>query len=322
MKSALIIGINGQDGTYLSKFLINKNYKVYGIVNPNSKKTFNIIMSKFVQKKQVKVYNQNILDFLTMKTLLKQLKPDEIYYLASTHELSLEQINYNSVFSVNVWGFTNLLEIIKIDLPFTRIFYASSSNIFSHSKHSPQNEMTEKKPSSLYGVAKVTAMHLCNLYKKKYNLFITSGILYNHESFLRNKEFLPKKIVNAAIDIKNNKQKYLYLGNLDDQRDWGSAEEYVEAMWLINNAHEPDEFIVGSGKLHNVQELVEMAFNYLDLNWEKFVIIDDSLKREKEQTILLANINKIKKKLNWSPQKKLNDVLIQMIDDHFEYSKI
>ena len=192
----------------------------------------------------------------------------------------------------------------------------------THSKHSPQNEMTEKKPSSLYGVAKVTAMHLCNLYKKKYNLFITSGILYNHESFLRNEEFLPKKIVNAAINIKNNKQKYLYLGNLDDQRDWGSAEEYVEAMWLVNNAHEPDEFIIGSGKLHNVQDLVEMVFNYLDLNWEKFVIVDDSLKREKEQTILLANINKIKKKLNWSPQKKLNDVLIQMIDDHFEYSKI
>ena len=211
MRSALIIGINGQDGTYLSKFLISKNYNIYGIIKPKSKNKLNIIFSDLLHKNNVKIFEIDTCNYCKIKILLNDIKPDEIYYLSSTHEYPLGQENYDKVFSVNVQGFVNVLEVLRQDLPQTKIFYSSSSNIFSGSTQSPQDESTTKSPSTLYGVAKATAMNLLAIYRKKI-IFLQHVEFYIIMNLFKKKEFLQKKLLIVLLILKIiNKNFYILV---------------------------------------------------------------------------------------------------------------
>ena len=313
MKNALIIGINGQDGTYLAEFLSKKKYKICGIINPNSKTKINFKLKKIINESKIKIFDINILNKNLVRKIIRKCQPNEIYYLASTHELELSYFNMKSIMSVNVTGLINIIETIRIELPFSKIFYASSSNIFSKTKESPQNEYSSVSPGSLYGISKVTAMNFINFYKEQYNLFICYGILYNHESILRKKTFLPMKIVDAAVNIKLGKSRTLIVGNLEDKRDWGSVEDFVKAMWMMLQTKTPQNYIIGTGKLITVKKLITYAFEYLQLDWKKYVIIDSKLIREKNSNILKANNIRIKRNLGWKPSNDFKFVIQKMI---------
>lgn len=313
-KTALIIGINGQDGTFLAKYLVSKNYLIYGIVNKKSKIDTNFILKQLVKDKHVKIFQTNILDLPALKELINHTKPTEIYYLATTHELITSISNYHEVTLINVSGLVNTLEIIREYHNRSKLFYASSSNVFASCKESPQSEKTETCPLTLYGAAKINAMHIINIYKKEFNLFACYGILYNHESILRKKSFLPMKIVDAVVNIKHGFQKKLFLGSLNDQRDWGWAFDYVKAMWLMLQNEIPENYVIGSGKLLNVKDILSYAFGHVNLNWEDYVIIDTSFVRDADKVTLLANTSKIKRELNWDTSKKFKDVITEMVD--------
>tara|TARA_B110000503_G_scaffold23182_1_gene36099 strand:- start:13756 stop:14754 length:999 start_codon:yes stop_codon:yes gene_type:complete len=311
---ALIIGINGQDGTFLAKYLVSKNYVVYGITKKNSKLNINILLKNLIEDQLVKIFQTNILDLNVLKQLIRDIQPSEIYYLATTHELSINKKNYNEIMSINVSGLMNVLEIIKSFLPKSKVFYASSSNVFVNAKESPQLETTERFPETLYGVAKLTAMNLIDLYKREFKIFVCYGILYNHESTLRKKNFLPMKIVDAVVNIKYGSQKKLFLGSLDDKRDWGWAFDYVKAMWLMLQNHKPENYLIGSGSVLTVKDILSYAFGYVDLNWKEYVVIDPSLVRENKKVTLVADVSKIKSELNWSSSKTFKKVVEEMID--------
>ena len=314
MKNVLIIGINGQDGTYLTKLLSEKQYNVYGIIRENSNLKTNYLLKSLAEKNNIKIIEINILKFEKIKKLILKINPVEIYYLATTHELYLNKDNYDEAMSVNISGLINILEIAKNMLPSIKIFYASSSNVFAGSQLSPQNENTIKIPKSLYGIAKLTAMNLIDLYKQEFNIFACYAILYNHESTLRKKNFLPMKIVDAVVNIKFQSQKNLFLGSINDKRDWGWACDYVKAMWLMLQNNKPENYLIGSGKLLTVKDILSYAFGYVDLNWEEYVVIDPSLVRENDIVTLVADVSKIKKELNWTPSKKFQKVIEEMID--------
>lgn len=315
MKVAFIVGINGQDGTYLCNYLLSKNYKVFGVHNPFSKNKFNFILNPLIKQKKINIIPCDILKFDSLEKCLKDTSPNEIYYLATTHEKTLTIQNYNDVLNVNVNGLVNILEVIRNNLISTKVFYASSSNIFVNTKESPQNENTIPCPSSLYGLAKLTAMNIIKFYKVNYNLFICYGILYNHESILRKKEFLPIKIIETAIDIKFGKSKKLIIGSLEDQRDWSSVEDFVKAMWLMLQSKFPKNYIIGSGQNLKVLDIIKYTFDYLDLNWSDYVECDEKLMRNLKSDHLVADISKIKNDLGWSPTKSFKKVLERIIDE-------
>ena len=321
MKSALIIGITGQDGSYLTRFLIKKKYVVHGLIKKNSNFMPNPIIPKKLINKEIFIHKRDILDFIDINELILNIKPCEIYYLATTHELSINQNNFNEVMSINVAGFINILETVKNYIPLSRLFYASSSNVFAGSKKSPQNENTEKIPATLYGVAKLTTMNLIDLYAKQFNIFVCYGILYNHESQLRKKIFLPMKIVDAAVNIKLGLQNTLVLGSLDDQRDWGWAEDYVRAMWMMLQTKKPKNYIIGSGKTITVKDILCYAFEYLNLVWQNYVEIDQSFIRLNYNIKLIADPSKIQRELGWKGSKNFKKVIEQMIDEDMQYKK-
>jgi GDPmannose 4,6-dehydratase len=315
MKCVLIIGVNGQDGTYLTDLLISKNYIVHGIVRQKSQYLTNKILQNQINKNRIKVHNIDVLDIDCLRALILDIKPNEIYYLATTHELKISKANYHEVMSINISGLINILEIAKHNMPTIKIFYSSSSNVFAGSKESPQNEKTIKVPQSLYGIAKLTAMNLINLYKNDYNLFACYGILYNHESILRKKIFLPMKIVDGAVNISLGRQKKLLIGSIEDIRDWGCAKEYVYAMWLMLQARNPNNYVVGTGKIMTVKDVVSIVFAHLNLDWKKFIEIDKSFSRDIKTVPLIADSKKIKQDLGWFASRDFKYVLKEMIEE-------
>ena len=303
MKVALIIGSQGQDGTYLSSLLLTKGYIVHGVTR-TPKPT--------LEQKNLYINKINILDVNDLENLIIKIKPCEIYYLATTHEHSLNRKNYDEVMNVNVTGVINTLEIIKNNKFKTRFFYASSSNIFSGSSETPQTENTKFNPKTLYGIAKNTAMQFIDIYRETYKVFACYGILYNHESPLRNKMFVTMKIVDAVVNIKLGYQKKLKLKNIYSLRDWGSAEDYVEAMWLMLQEPNPDNYIIGTGKTSSVKDVLDYAFGYFGFNWKEYVEIEEDNKI-KPAIILVADNRKIKQNLGWSYTQNIKDIILHMI---------
>lgn len=303
MKVALIIGSQGQDGTYLSSLLLKKGYIVHGVTRT---------LKPTLERKNFYINKVNILNVNDLESLIIKIKPSEIYYLATTHEHSLNRKNYDEVMDINVTGVINTLEIIKNNKFKTRFFYASSSNVFSGSLETPQSENTKFNPKTLYGVAKNTAMQFIDIYRETYEIFACYGILYNHESPLRNKMFVTMKIVDAVVNIKLGYQKKLKLKNIYSLRDWGSAEDYVKAMWMMLQEPNPDNYIIGTGKTASVKDVLDYAFGYFGLNWKEYVEIEEDNKI-KPATVLVADNRKIQKNIGWSYTKNIKDIIIDMI---------
>jgi len=320
MKKALITGITGQDGSYLAELLLEKGYEVHGVIRRAS--TFNtaridhLYQDPHINGVRLFLHYGDLADSVQMVKLLYDLQPDEIYNLgAQSHvRVSFDVPEYTG--DVVGTGSVRILEAIRearlVDK--VRFYQASSSEMFGKVQEVPQTETTPFWPRSPYGCAKMYAHWLTVNYRESYNLFACSGILFNHESPRRGETFVTRKITRAATRIKMGLQEKLYLGNLDAQRDWGYAKEYVEMMWLMLQQDEPDDYVIATNETHSVKDFVIESFERLGLDWEKYVEYDDRYERPAEVDLLIGNPEKAKRKLNWEPKVKFKDLVRIMID--------
>ena len=320
-KRALITGITGQDGSYLAEFLLYKGYEVHGLIRRAS--TFNtdrinhIYQDPHDPEARLFLHYGDLSNLGQLSNLIYNIRPDEIYHLgAQSHvKVSFEIPEYTG--DVTGLGTTRILEAIRRSGINTRFYQASSSEMFGASTP-PQNEETPFRPRSPYAAAKVYAYWMTVNYREGYKLFACNGILFNHESPRRGETFVTRKITRAIAYILAGKQNKLYLGNLKAKRDWGYAPEYVETMWLILQQEEPQDYVVGTGEAHSVQEFVEEAFAYVDLDWQAYVEIDPRYFRPTETEFLLADPAKAREKLGWQPKVTFKDLVKIMVDADME----
>jgi GDPmannose 4,6-dehydratase len=317
MKKALITGITGQDGSYLAELLLSKGYEVHGIIRRSS--TFNtsridhIFVDLHDPDARLFLHHGDLSDSEQISSIIYNLKPDEIYHLgAQSHvRVSFDMPEYSG--NVTALGTTRLLEAIRRSGNKVRFYQASSSEMFGAAPP-PQNEEAPFKPRSPYACAKVYAYWMVKNYRDGYNMFACNGILFNHESPRRGETFVTRKITRGIARILAEKEKYLYLGNLDAKRDWGYAPEYVECMWQMVQNSEPEDFVVGTGEAHSVREFLEEAFFYAGLDINEHVRIDSRYFRPTEVEVLVSDPSKARKKLNWNPKIKFRDLVNIMVD--------
>src|SRR6185369_8691705 len=296
MKRALITGITGQDGSYLAELLLSKGYAVHGMVRRSSSENFERIDHL---RERIELHHGDLLDQYSVASLLREIKPDEVYNLAAQSFVPTSWSQPVLTGEFTALGVTKMLEAIRHTLPETRFYQASSSEMFGKVRETPQTEQTPFYPRSPYGVAKVYGHYLTVNYRESYHLFACSGILFNHEGPRRGLEFVTRKITHCVARIKLGLAHELRLGNLQAKRDWGYAGDYVRAMWLMLQQDQPDDFVVGTGETHSVQEFVEIAFDHAGLDWKKYVIIDPELYRPAEVDLLLADPLKVRTVLGW-----------------------
>ena len=308
-KNAFITGITGQDGSYLAEFLLEKGYRVYGMVRRSSTETFERI-SHLVDR--IELVEGDLLDQLSLINLLKQTRPQEVYNLASQSFVptSFEQPVLTGEFTA--LGVTRMLEAIKLVNRKIRFYQASSSEMFGLVQETPQTEKTRLYPRSPYGVAKLYGHWITINYRESYNIFAVSGILFNHESPRRGKEFVTRRITDGVAKIKLGLAKKLALGNLDAKRDWGYAGDFVAAMWMMLRHKEPHDFIVATGETHSVREFAKVAFAEAGLDWKEYVVTDPKLYRPAEVHTLCGDASKIRKILGWEPEVTF-EKLVQMM---------
>jgi GDPmannose 4,6-dehydratase len=311
-KSALITGITGQDGAYLSKFLLERGYKVFGTHRRISSPNFWRLEYLGIKDK-IKLIPCDLLDESSLAMALKISDPDEIYNLAAQSFVDASFSEPIATAQITGLSVLRLLEVIRLLKPKTRFYQASTSEMFGGVKKGPLNENTAFYPKSPYGVAKLFAHWITLNYRESYNLFACSGILFNHESPLRGQEFVTRKITSAAAKIKLGLAKELRLGNLDAKRDWGFAPDYCECMYLMLQRKSPDDFVIASGENHTVREFVQKAFACLDLDYRDYVKIDKSFFRPSDVPSLLGDSKKAQKELNWNPRKTSFDELIKIM---------
>ena len=317
MKSALITGITGQDGAYLSRLLINKGYKLYGIsrdIDLTSKKYYRI--SDLLNS--IKMYQCNLLNFEDISNIIKTVNPDEIYHLASDADVKISYETEHSTFDINFTAGLNILRAIKKYIPNSRFYSAGTSLMFGKVDKSPQNEMTIMNPTTPYGIAKVAQYQFTKMYRETYGIFACTGILYNHESPLRDKKFLPRKITHAVAEIKSGKTDCLTLGNIDTNRDWSYAGDVVLSMWKMLQQEAPRDFVIGSGKQHSIKDLLNIAFEFAELDWRDYVEIDANLYRIVDYDNLCADIDSANKILNWSPSMSFQQLIEYMTKNDLE----
>jgi GDPmannose 4,6-dehydratase len=313
MKKALITGVAGQDGSYLAELLISKGYEVHGVIRSEGDRNSEYLWRIKHILNTIHIHIVDVSNYESVKELIKKIKPDEIYHLATKHDLSNSLENYLSITRTNLDSTYFLLSSIKEFNPNSKLFFASSSRIFGNPLVSPQNEDTPKLTNSLYGVSKLAASELIRMYREKEGIFACSGILFTHESPRRDLGFLSHKVTLGAVKIKLGLESVLGIGNLEAKRDWGYAGDYVEGMWLMLQNSKPEDFVIGTGEVHSVQELVELAFGELSLDWKKYVIIDPKFVRQLENVEVGADISKIKKELGWLPKTSFNDLVREMV---------
>jgi GDPmannose 4,6-dehydratase len=313
--TALITGITGQDGSYLAEFLLQKDYRVLGIVHPESTVTYEYIN---LIKDQITTVNGDVNDEGFLARIIEKYKPNEIYNLAA---FSFPPASWNYPVltgEITAIGVTRLLETIHRVNPGIRFYQASSSEIFGNPREVPQHETTPFCPRNPYGVAKVYGHWITVNYRETMGLYAVSGILFNHESPRRGLEYVTRKIANGAARIKLGLAKDLQLGNLDATRDWGFAGDYVKAMWLMLQRDEPEDFVVGTGQTHSVREFCDIAFRYLGLNYQDYVIVDPNYYRPTEENSLVANPAKARQKLGWKPSVDFKDLVHTMVEVDLE----
>lgn len=317
-KKALVTGVTGQDGSYLSELLLEKGYEVHGIIRRastfNTKRIDPIYQDPHQSNAKFFLHYGDLTDSSMLHRLIEKVNPDEIYNLgAQSHvKVSFECPEYTG--DVVGLGTLRLLEAIRDVRPNTKFYQAGSSEMYGLVQETPQKETTPFYPRSPYAAAKVYAHWLAVNYREAYNLFICNGILFNHESPRRGETFVTRKITRAVAAIKMGIQKKLYLGNLDSKRDWGYAKDYVEAMWLMLQQNQPDDYVIATGETRSVREFVELAFAHVDLDWQKYVEIDPRYFRPTEVDLLLGDSTKARKKLNWQPKTKLVELVKLMVD--------
>ncbi|MDZ8033758.1 GDP-mannose 4,6-dehydratase [Nostoc sp. DedSLP04] len=314
-KTALITGITGQDGYYLSHLLLNRGYRVVGLVPPDRQPN---LKKLGILANQVKIFTVDLRDNTALLTAVEQLRPQEIYNLAAPSFVPDSWNDPLGTLDLITGTATRLLEAVrKVGLS-TRFYQASSSEMFGDVFLSPQDEETAFRPKNPYAAAKMHAHWTMVHHRQRYGLFACSGILYNHESPLRAPGFVTRKVSLGAASIKLGLTDTLEMGNLDAKRDWGFAGDYVEAMWRMLQIDEPEEYVIGTGKLHSVRDLVATAFESVGLNWKQYVVLNTSLLRQDEHFQLVANPSKAKKNLGWEPQVSFEELLEKMVKTDLE----
>jgi len=311
MKRALITGITGQDGSYLADFLLTKGYEVHGMVRRSSTENFERINHL---RNQVTLHQADLLDQLSIIELIKNIKPHEVYNLAAQSFVPTSWVQPVLTGEFTALGVTRVLEALRLVDRKIRFYQASSSEMFGQVQETPQTEKTPYWPRSPYGVAKVYGHWITVNYRESYDLYACSGILFNHESPRRGKEFVTRKISHAVASIKLGLQKELRLGNIDAKRDWGYAGDYVRAMWMMLQQKTADDFVIATGQNHTVREFLEIAFGHVGMSWKKHVVIDPALIRPAEVNTLLGNPAKARRKLGWKPQVSFRELVHMMVD--------
>ena len=312
MKTALITGITGQDGSYLAEFLLEKGYKVWGMHRRTS--TLNFDRIRHIMH-DIELIQGDLLDQNSLQNILKKAEPEEVYNLAAQSFVPTSWDQPLLTGEITGLGVTRMLEAIKTVNPQIRFYQASTSEMFGKVREVPQKETTPFYPRSPYGVSKLYGHWITINYRESYNLFASSGILFNHESPRRGLEFVTRKITDGAARIKLGLADELRLGNLDSKRDWGFAGDYVRAMWLMLQQDEPDDFVVATGRTHKVREFVRLAFEHAGLDWEKYVKIDPRFVRPAEVELLVGDPSKAKEKLGWTPEVSFEQLVSMMVDE-------
>jgi GDPmannose 4,6-dehydratase len=314
-RTALITGITGQDGSYLAEFLLAKGYKVVGMARRSSTVTFERI--QHIQD-AITVEQGDLHDHSSLVDLLERYEPDEIYNLAAQSFVPTSWHQPVLTGEVTALGVTRMLEAIRQVRPKARFYQASSSEMFGKVQEVPQKESTPFYPRSPYGVAKVYGHWITINYRESHDLFAVSGILFNHESPRRGLEFVTRKVSYNAARIKLGLETQLALGNLDSQRDWGFAGDYVEAMWMMLQQEKPEDYVIGTGMAHTVKRLCELAFGYLDLDYEKYVVQDQQFLRPAEVDLLISDSRKAHAELGWEPSVDFEGLVKMMVDADLE----
>jgi GDPmannose 4,6-dehydratase len=322
MKKALITGINGQDGSYLAEFLLEKGYEVFGTLKRNSVAENQTARLDKVYDK-IKLFYADLTDLSSLISVIQKTQPDEIYNLAAQSHvrISFDQPIYTA--QVTGVGTLNMLEAVRLIKPEAKVYQASSSEMFGNSIDFDgfQRETTAMYPVSPYGCAKVYSYNICRNYRNSYNMFISNGILFNHESPRRGTNFVTNKVVKEAVKIKLGLSKKLALGNLDATRDWGHAKDYVEAMWMILQLENPDDYVCATGISHSVKELCEYVFGKLELSYQDYVVMDEKFLRPEELNDLKGDPTKLKKHTGWEPTYTFETMLDEMIEYWLDFYK-
>jgi len=317
-KRALITGITGQDGAYLSELLLKHGYEVHGLLRRsslfNTDRIDHLYHDAHLPGPQLTLHYGDLNDGTALRRVLEKVEPHEVYNLAAQSFVptSWDQPVLTGEFTG--LGVTKMLEAIRHTLPSTRFYQASSSEMFGKVREVPQNERTPFYPRSPYGVAKVYGHFIAVNYRESFGLFAVSGILFNHESPRRGLEFVTRKVSNGVARIKLGMQEKLSMGNLEAKRDWGFAGDYVEAMWLMLQADTPEDYVIATHETHTVQELCEIAFAHADLDWKKHVHVDSSLVRPAEVELLIGDPSKAKQQLGWEPKVRFKELIEMMVD--------
>jgi len=322
MKSALITGITGQDGSYLAELLLSKGYEVHGIIRRSS--SFNtgrinsIYQDPHDPNRRLFLYYGDLSDSSSIAHIVQQAEPDEVYHLGSqSHvKVSFEIPEYTG--DITGVGTTRVLEAVRRAKNGVKFYNAASSEMYGKVAETPQTEKTPFHPRSPYGAAKVYSYFMTQNYRESYGMFACNGILFNHESPRRGETFVTRKIARGVARIKSGKEKLLYLGNLKAKRDWGYAGDYMDAIWRMLQQAAPDDYVIATGENHSVQEFVEEAFSYAGLDWKKHVKIDPKYFRPAEVDALLGDASKARKKLGWEPKVTFKELVKMMVDAEME----
>ncbi len=322
-KKALITGISGQDGSYIAELLLGMGYEVHGIVRRASIEDPERYLWRIVHLlDKIHIHVGSVDSYPTVFNIIEKVRPDEVYHLAASSFVVYSPDEEISVLNSNVGSTMYILSALKEKSAESKLYFACSSEVFGKAPYSPQNENTPFNPRSIYGISKATGFYIVKYFRQNFKLFCCSGIAYNHESPRRGFEYVTRKITSGVAKIKYGLSKELRLGNLDARRDWGYSPDFVRAMWMMLQRSEPEDYVIATGKTHSVRDIVEFAFDYVGLDWRKYVVIDPALYRPQEDVELRGDYSKIKKDLSWEPTVDFYKMLEIMLQEDLKiYSR-
>ncbi len=319
-KTALITGVTGQDGSYLAEFLLNKNYKVHGLVRRVALEDENHRLWRLRHiLNRIVLHPASLESYASLVKIIQKIKPNEVYHLGAQSYVDYSFKDEFSTLNTNINGTHYILSALKEFSPKTKFYFAGSSEMFGKGRETPQNEKTPFYPRSVYGISKVAGYDLTRNYREAYNMYCCSGILFNHESPRRGFEFVTRKISHAVARIKFGIQKDLKLGNMDAKRDWGHAADYVEAMWLMLNQRKPIDYVISTGKQYTVRDFAKLAFELVDLDYKKYIKIEKKFYRPSEVESLLGDCKKARKELKWRPKYSFKQLVEDMVKADLEF---